>query len=142
MTFPTTPINTTNVDESTDDPSLARTDILAAFTALNTIIDEANDANGVCVLNGSGLVDGNKLPQSITLTAGVQIINPVSGIVNIQDILRLTSRPTTDILDITTSTLTQGDITISSDGGTSATMCVVVFDGVFWRKIQTDGILT
>jgi hypothetical protein len=94
------------------------------------------------VLNGSGLVDGNKLPQSITLTAGVQIINPVSGIVNIQDILRLTSSPKTDILNITTSTLTQGDITISSDGGTSSTMCVVIFDGVFWRKIQTDGILT
>lgn len=142
MTFPTTPIDTTNLDDSTDDPSLARVDLYDAVTKLNTIIDEANGANGVCVLNASGLVDANKLPQSITLANGVQIINPVSGIVNIQDILRLTSRPTTDILDITTSTLTQGDITISSDGGTSSTMCVAIFDGVFWRKIQTDGLLT
>lgn len=150
MAFPTSQVNTDNLDSDADNPAAARADLYDAVTKLNTIISEANGANGAALLNAGGTIDSNKLPQTIAFGSGNQIIAPSSGIVNIQDILRLTAQPKADILNLSTATLTIGDIALASDAGTywvgtnsttasSVTLCL--YDGTKWVKMNTVGQL-
>lgn len=141
MAFPTSQVNIDNLDSDSDNPAAARADLYDAVTKLNTIIDEANGANGVALLNASGNIDSNKLPQTIAFGSGNQIIAPSSGIVNIQDIIRLTAQPKSDILNINTATLTVGDIALASDVN-SGTVGLCLFNGTGWVKIATDGAVT
>ena len=91
MAFPTASVTTTNLDAGTDDPSLARADLLDAVQKLNTIIAEGGGANGVALLNSSNKLTSTQMPATITAT-GVQVLNPTGGVVHIQDTLRLTSK--------------------------------------------------
>jgi hypothetical protein len=139
MTFPTTPINTSNLDESTDDPSLARADLLDAVEKLNTIIDEAGQANGVCVLSGTGRIPATALPVQISLTSGVQVINPTSGIVNIQDVLRMQQMTTADIEALVDPQA--GDIAFASDGD-AGSPCLSVYNGTDWVRISVGAAIS
>jgi hypothetical protein len=141
MAFPTSQINTDNLDSDSDNPAAARADLFDAVTKLNTIISEANAANGVALLNASGNMDSNKLPQTIAFASGNQIIAPSSGIVNIQDIIRLTAQPKSDILAINTATLTVGDIALASDVNSGA-VGICLYNGTGWVRIATDGAVT
>lgn len=129
MTFPSSTINTTNLDAATDDPSLARTDLFNALTALNSIISEADIAGGVALLNGSGEYDSAKMPTTLSVT-GTQTISPTSGIVSIQDVLRLSQLPTASINALTGSQL--GDIVISTDAN-AGNAAICFYDGTDWR---------
>lgn len=129
MTFPTATINTTNLDAATDDPSLARTDLFNALVALNTIISEADTASGVALLNGSGQYASAKMPSTLSVT-GTQTISPTSGIVSIQDVLRLSQLPTASINALTGSQL--GDIVISTDAN-AGNAAICFYDGTNWR---------
>jgi hypothetical protein len=137
MTFPTTPVNTTNLDSSSDSPANARADLLDAVQKLNTIIDEANEANGVCVLTGSGKIPASAVPNQITLAAGVQVINPVDGIVNIRDVLRLQQMTTVDILALATPVA--GDIAFATDGDSTAP-ALCIYDGDDWRTLSLSSL--
>ena len=138
MSFPTNQVPTTNLDEASDSPSAARADLLSAVQNLNTIVSGASAANGVALLDSNGRIPSTKLPQSITYTgAGNQIINPSSRIVNIQDIVRLTSQNKSDILNISTSTLTRGDVALSSDGN-SGTVALCIYDGTQWLRLHAQ----
>lgn len=131
MAFPTgTVIDTTNLSTGTGDPSLARVDLYNMAVAVNTLIDGADAASGVALLTGAGQYDGSKFPTTITSTT---VLAPSTGVVNIQDVLRLTALTNTDISTLTGSQL--GDIAISqdSDGGDPA-LCV--FDGTDWRYLS------
>jgi len=129
MTFPSSTINTTNLDAATDDPSLARTDLYNAVTALNSIISEADIAGGVALLNGSGQYASAKMPTTLSVT-GTQTISPTSGIVSIQDRLRLSQLPTASINALTGSQL--GDIVISTDAN-AGNAAICFYDGTNWR---------
>lgn len=129
MTFPSTTINTTNLDAATDDPSLARTDLFNAVTALNSIISEADIAGGVALLNGSGQYDSAKMPTTLSVT-GTQTISPTSGKVSIQDVLRLSQLPTASINALTGNQL--GDIAISTDAN-AGNAAICFYDGTNWR---------
>jgi hypothetical protein len=143
MSFPNASVNTANLDSATDDPSLARADLLDAVQKLNTIIEGGGSASGVALLNASNQIPTGKLPQSISYQGGNQIINPSTGIVNIQDVLRLTALQKSDILDISTATLQIGDLAIASNGNTGTyTVALCVFSGVEWLKISTTTRLT
>lgn len=137
MAFPTTPIDTTNLDSDSDSPALARVDLLDAVTKLNTIIDEAGEAGGVCVLNGSAQIPSTALPLTLN-PEGVLTLAPSTNIVNIQDILRLTAQPKADVLALTTSSLTTGDVALVSDasGGAASLAMYVVPTG--WKYISTS----
>jgi hypothetical protein len=137
MTFPTTAVNTTNLDSSADSPASARADILDAVQKLNTIIAEANTASGVCVLTGSAKIPSSSIPAQITLAAGVQIINPVDGIVNIRDVLRLQQMTTVDILALASPQA--GDIAFATDGDSTApSLCI--HDGDDWRTLGLSSL--
>lgn len=132
MTFPSTQVSTANLDSAADDPSLARADLLDAVEKLNTIIDEANTANGVCVLNSSGKIPSSTIPGQITLASGVQVINPVDGVVNIRDILRL--QPTT-VVELEALTSQAGDVAYCSDGD-AGDPCLAFYNGTDWVVVS------
>ena len=131
MAFPSTAITTANLDAGTDDPSLARTDLLAAVTALNSIITEANTGGGVVVLTSSGKIGTSQVPNTISAT-GTQVLSPSNGVVNIQNVLRLSTLTTARANALTTNTT--GDIAMISDGD-AGSLCIAVYDGTAWKRI-------
>jgi hypothetical protein len=137
MAFPTTTISTDNLDSATDDPSLARGDILDAVQKLNTIIDEASGADGVCVLDGSGLVPSAQLPATYS-TVGTTTFTPGTGIVNIQDRLRLTPLNNATIVALGDPQL--GDIVIASNISANAGPGIAFYSGTAWRGIGFGNI--
>ena len=130
MPFPTgTSIPVTNVSSGASDPSLAREDIYNLITATNNIIASADTASGVALLSASNKYDGAKMPASIT---GTDTIAPAGGVVNIQNVLRLTALPATSISALASPQL--GDIAISSDAAAgNAAFCV--YSGTAWRYL-------
>lgn len=135
MAFPTGTITTANLDSSADDPSLARADLYNAVTALNAIIDEADAAGGVCLLNGSGQVPTSRLPGNIQVTGDI-ILEPSSKIVNIRDILRMTAWTTEDVALIpTVVTPILGDLIVVSDGD-AGDPCLALYNGTDWLRIS------
>ena len=139
MAFPTAEVSTTNLDAGTDDPSLARADILDAVQKLNTIISEVGAANGVALLTSGGKLTGTQMPTQITAT-GVQVLNPTSGVVNIQNILRLSGRTTAELNALSSQA---GDVAFCTDGGddSAGVGCIAVYDGNDWRAIQLGAVL-
>jgi hypothetical protein len=138
MTFPTgTTISTANLDSATDSPASARTDLLATVNAVNAIIASANLASGVVVLTGGAKLPSSTIPAQITLSAGVQIINPVDGIVNIRDVLRLQQMTTVDILALATPQA--GDIAFATDGDSTAP-ALCLYDGDDWRTLSLSSL--
>lgn len=138
MAFPTTQITTTNLDDASDDPSLAREDLLDAVQKLNTIIDEGGSANGVALLGSSGKLKATQMPGSITAT-GTQIINPTGGVVHIQDILRLTPKTDTELNALSS---VAGDFAYCSSGtDSSGEPCLAFYDGTNWRAITLGAVL-
>jgi len=131
MAFPSTAITTANLDAGTDDPSLARTDLLSAVTALNSIITEANTGGGVVVLTSSGKIGASQVPNTISAT-GTQVLSPSNGVVNIQNVLRLSTLTTARANALTTNTT--GDIAMISDGD-AGSLCIAVYDGTNWKRV-------
>lgn len=143
MSFPSpsTQIATTHLDSGSDDPSLARADLLQAVTTLNEIVAGQNAADGVAILDSQGAIPYNRLPQSIAWSGvGNQIISPTSGIVEIQDIVRLTPLLKAQLQSISTTTLTAGCIAYCSDVSTG-TAGVVVWTGSVWNTMGFTGAL-
>lgn len=133
MTFPSTPIPTTNLDSGTKDPSLARADILQMAQTLNAIMSEANTTGGVTLLGSDGKLDGTKMPDTIystnemTLSAG-------AGIVNISGLARLDRAPKAAILAMTS--MIDGDMMLctDADGGTLA-LCIYDEANTEWKYL-------
>lgn len=138
MAFPTSQVTTDNLDAGTDDPSLARADLLDAVQKLNTIISEGGAANGVALLSSSGKLSATQMPAQITAT-GVQVLNPTSGVVNIQDVLRLSPLTTTELNALTS---VAGDFAYCSSGSdSSGEPCLALYDGTNWRAITLGAVL-
>lgn len=138
MAFPTTQVVTTNLDSGTDDPSLAREDLLDAVQKLNIIISEGGAANGVALLSSSGKLSATAMPTQITAT-GVQVLNPTGGVVNIQDVLRLSPLTTTELNALTS---VAGDFAYCSSGSdSSGEPCLALYDGTNWRAIELGAVL-
>jgi hypothetical protein len=137
MPFPTVQISTSNLDSSTDDPSLARADLLDAVEKLNTIISEGGSAQGVALLDSGGKLASGQIPTSIS-SSGTQILSPSTGIVNIQDRLRLTAFTNEQIVALSAPTL--GDIVIASNIGVDQGPGVAFYSGTAWRAIGFGNI--
>lgn len=132
MTFPTANVSIVNLDSDTDDPSLARVDLLDAVNKLNLIMAENNTAGGVSVLDGSGLLPMANMPSTIT-TANLAL-NPTDGVVSIQNVLRLNQLPTATILNFTGNV--SGDMVMCSNVGNIANNPgLAVFNGNVWRGL-------
>jgi hypothetical protein len=139
MAFPTgTTIPTANFDSATDNPADARADLLQTVQAVNDIIASENSASGVVVLTGGGKLPSSVFPTQITLSTGVQVINPVSGVVNIRDILRL--QPNT-VADLEALTSEAGDVAYCSDGA-GGNECLAFYNGTDWVRISVGAAIS
>jgi hypothetical protein len=139
MAFPTgTTIPTANFDSATDNPANARADLLQTVQAVNDIIASENTAGGVVVLTGSGKLPSSTIPTQITLSTGVQVINPVSGVVNIRNILRL--QPNT-VAELTALTSEAGDVAYCSDGD-AGDPCLAFYNGTDWVIISVGAAIS
>lgn len=74
MTWPTVAVNTTNVDQTTDSPATARSDILDALQKLNAMIAQ------VSVFMGGHLADASAVAARTTLGAAASGALATSGI--------------------------------------------------------------
>ena len=137
MTFPTGQvIPTTNLDSSSDSPASARADILQAVQTINTLVADAGGADGVLVLDGSGLIPSGVFPTYQTPT-GTLTLAPTDGVVKINNVLRLQTLNKTQVLALTAAT---GDMAYCTDavGGSTAGLCV--YDGTHWKIIDLDAL--
>jgi hypothetical protein len=137
MTFPTANISTTNLESGTGNPADARADLLDLTQKVNTIISEANTAEGVLVLGSDGKINTTQLPSN-QVVQGIQILQPTDGIVQIRTVLRMFPIYTEDLLaDFSPA---QGDLafTIDGDGGLPALAC---YDGSEWRIMRFRGTI-
>jgi len=133
MTFPTANVSITNLESSTADPNEARVDLLDAVNKLNLIMAEKNSAGGVTVLDGSGYVPTEYIPPTIT-TTGTITLAPSTGVVNVQDVLRMTQLPVAAILTITGNVT--GDMVMCSNVGNVANNPGIAFyNGTGWRTV-------
>jgi hypothetical protein len=140
MAFPTgTTIPTTNLNAGTDSPASARADLLQAVEAVNDIIASANAENGVLVLTGSGKIPNSVFPTQITLSAGVQVINPQDGVVNIRDVLRLQPQIVSNINSIPSPEA--GDLVYASNGA-GGNPCLAFYDGTAWKRITLGATIS
>jgi hypothetical protein len=137
MAFPTQTITVDNVSASTADPSLARADIYSAFQALNTIISEANGANGVLILDSSGKITSTQVPNNLA-TSGTLSLTPATNRVEITDVLNLSPITTAQAEDKTSQ---EGDVAYISDGD-GGDACFAVFDGTDWLRISLGSAIS
>jgi hypothetical protein len=136
MTFPTgTQIPTTNLASGSSDPSLARADLYDLVVAVNAIIASYNAAQGVLVLNGSAKVATSYLPSTIAVTGDIAL-QPSTGIVSVQNALRLAQTVTADLGTQTgTTSPTAGDLVYLTDGD-AGRPCLGCYDGTKWRIVR------
>lgn len=131
MSFPTgNSISTTNLSSGTGNPASARTDLLNMANYVNAIIDSANSANGVLVLNTSGQIGSSMVPATMAPT-GILTLAPASGKIKIEDVLRLQVHTKTQVLALTDNAV--GDIVLSADDLTGANAQLCVYDGSVWK---------
>ena len=94
MTWPANSSNivTTNLDSGTDSPALARADIKAALDEITNLINGRNEASGVAGLSASSKIANTQLPDTIVSSSATDLtLDPNTGVVQIQDVFRLTN---------------------------------------------------
>lgn len=131
MSFPTSQVSTNNLDNSADDPSLARADLLLAVQNLNTIVTGAGQANGVALLNGSSELASNHLPSTYSPTTNL-VLSPATGVVKIEDVLRLQPLTVDDVQALQDSA--NGDCVFVTDGD-AGDPCLAVYGNSQWNVI-------
>lgn len=135
MPFPSTTISTDNLDSDTDNPATARGDLLDAVQKLNQIIAGAGTASNVVLSDGSNYISSSQIPPTISPT-GTLTLSPTTGVVNVQDILRVTMYPVATILTLTGNV--SGDMIMCSNVGNIANNPGIAFyDGNVnvWRTL-------
>ena len=117
---------------------MARVDLLDAVTKLNTIITEANGADGVVTLTSSGKLSATVIPNTMVST-GTLNLAPTNGIVNIQDRLRLT--PVSVTVANALASPVEGDLVYCTNGD-AGDPCVAVYNGTAWKKIALGATIS
>ena len=139
MTFPTGQvITTTNLSASTARPSDARADLLLAVQTINTIVADANTAGGVPILSGAGEIVSTQLPSNYA-PADDLVLNPATGIVKVQDVLRLQQLTTVQILALATPVLGDVALSVDADDGDPA---ICFHDGTDWKFLALSSLTT
>ena len=129
MTFPTANVSIANLDSATDDPSLARADLLDAVQKLNLIMHEAGTAAGVALLDGSARLPTANMQE--TITTDTLTLSPSDGIVSIQNRLRITEFPRSTILAFT-GNLTGDMVMCSNVGNIANNPGIAFYSGNAW----------
>ena len=129
-----------NLDSASDDPSLARVDILNAFYEIQAIIGGRDTADGVCPLDASSLVPAANLPDTITSSSTNNLIlAPDTDRVAIQDIINLPQKTVTQVTAVTSPQI--GDI-MNCSNGDAGDPCLAYYDGTDWLRIALGAAIS
>ena len=138
-------ISTANVDADTDNPRLARVQILKSFNNINKMGASYGTSNGVTPLDSTSKIPNRYLPNVIISSTGNSItLRPNNDIVSLESILNLEVKTMAQIRALTgtgsgqTRRVTPGAIANSSNGHAGGTAGPVWWDGTNW-KIMTLG---
>ncbi len=132
MAFPSgTSISTANLDSASDDPSLARANLLTAVQTLNQLIASENSASGVAVLDGNAQLDTAHIPPEISPTT--LTLSPVDGIVKVEDRVRLQIKTAAQVLAWADPAV--GDMCLIATDLTGASPKLAMYDGTNWRYV-------
>jgi hypothetical protein len=130
MTWPTTPINTSNLDNGADEPRLARVDIKNMADAVNAMIDYGDPINQIasCILRTQGSWDLSN-PQWTT----TEITDPVNVVTTSSNVV--TFAPGVYAMDY------YGSMTIAPfGGGASTTTYIPPWQGLSGSSQRVDSI--
>lgn len=136
MTFPTgIQIATTHVESPDGDPSQARADIYNLIVAFNQLVASINAPSGVAVISGTGKLPVSLIPPSLAVSGDISL-QPSSGIVNLNNVIRLAQLFTADLGgEVGTESPTAGDLIYLVDGD-AGQPCLGVHDGSRWRIVR------
>jgi len=133
MAWPTTPVATTNLDSALDNPANARTDLLEAVNAVNSMMTAKNTASGVAGLDSSSKIATAQIPNTISSSSGTDLdLTPHTGRVSITSLVNLNPRSVTQ-LAATSGVI--GDVAFCEDGDAGAA-CLAVYNGSNWVVIS------
>lgn len=129
-----------NLNDATDDPSMARIDILNAFYELQAVINGRNTANGVCPLDTNSLVPAANLPDTLLSSTGNNLfLTPDSGRVAIQYIVNLPQKTVSEIAAIASPVV--GDV-VNCSNGDAGSPCLAVYNGTDWLRIALGAAIS
>lgn len=135
MTFPTgVQIATVTLANGAASPSAARAELLTAVETLNAITEEVNTANNVVILDGTGLLPPEAMPNDISPSNNLTL-SPATGIVKVEDYLRLQIIPKATVLANVNMSI--GDICLVADDFTGANPILCMYNGSVWKIIST-----
>lgn len=139
MAWPSSTVNTTNLDSASDKPADARADLLAAVQAINNIINGRAQVSGVASLDSSGHIPDEQIPDTISSDTGNDItLTPDSQRVSIFYVAQLQPRTVTQLTALSSST---GDIAYCSNGD-SGNPCLAVYNGTNWRRVALGAAIS
>ena len=132
-------VTTANLDSGADDPSQARVEIYNALLELQNVINGRATANGVASLDANTKVPNTQLPDTIVSSAGQPLLlQPSSGRVTVQNILKLTPRTTAQLEALSAF---EGDVAYCSDGD-AGSKCIAIYDGTNWLRIALGAAIS
>jgi len=132
--FPSgTTLTTQHLDNATDSPASARTELKAGVDATQDIIDSYDSPSGIAALDASGKIANTKLPDTIISGSGNNLtLDPNTNIVKINNILGLEPQSVTQLN--AQAGLLEGQVAYCSNGAAGA-KCLAVYDGSNWIAV-------
>lgn len=129
-------ISTANLDSALDSPASARIDLYNALVELTAVINGRGTADGVASLDSTTKIPSAQLPNEFNSSAATDLLlNPSTGIVQVQDIIALS--PITRTNAYAVSGLADGMIAMMSDGDSTITKPAYYAGGV-WRYFDDN----
>lgn len=139
MAWPSSTLNTTNLDSPADKPADARADLLATVQAVNSIAAARGQAYGVASLDGDGLVPDAQIPDTLSSDAGNDFtFQPSSGRLTVFYIASLQPRTVDQLSSIAAIT---GDVAYCSNGD-AGSACLAVWNGTAWRRVLLGNVIS
>ena len=136
--FPTsTTLSTDHLDNATDSPASARTEIKASVDAVADIIASYDSASGIAPLGTDGKIAAAKLPATLTTSSGNLQLSPNSAVVKVNNLLELTPQTQAQLEALTG---VEGQVAYCSDGDGS-NPALAVYTGSEWKKITLTATL-
>lgn len=131
--FPSgTSLTTDHLDNATDSPASARTELKAGIDATQDIIDSYDQTDGIAALDSTGKIANTKLPDTIISSTSQNLtLSPDSAVVKINNIVGLEPRT---VAQLTALTGVEGQIAYCSDGD-GGSKCLAVYNGTNWLRV-------
>lgn len=133
--FPSgTTLTTQHLDNATDSPASARSELKLGIDATQDIIDSYDSPSGIAALDAGGKIANTKLPDTIISGSGNNLtLDPNTSIVKINNILGLEPQ---SVAQLTAQAgLLEGQVAYCSNGN-SGSPCLAVYNGSNWLVVS------